>query len=91
MRSFFFHSDVLINRAMLAKQLPAAWAKELAEHRGGQVDAWEKAYQQVAGDWSSYWADLNLDEPDSLAQWREGRWRIIRALYRLAAPGTREN
>lgn len=84
MRCYFFHSDVLIDRSRLAEQLPAAWARTLAEHRGGQVDIWQKAYRRVVEDWASYWADLTLNESNSLAQWREGRWRIIRAVYRLA-------
>jgi hypothetical protein len=83
MHAYFFHSDVLIDRSLLADQLPAAWAKVLAEYCGGQADNWEKAYQQVVEDWASYWADLTLNEADSLAQWREGWWRVIRALYRL--------
>jgi hypothetical protein len=84
MRGYFFHSDVLVDRPRLAKQLPAAWARTLAAHRGGQIDNWQAAYQQVVDDWGSYWADLTLSETDPLAQWREGWWRIIRAVYRLA-------
>ncbi len=78
------HSDVVIDRAALAACQPIAWAEALAAEQGGPVEAWQAAYRQVSADWSSYWADLDLGGDESLAAWREGRWRVIRALARLA-------
>ncbi len=78
------HGDVLIDRRALSEALPNAWAAVLAEQEGGPLEVWQSATAQVASDWDSYWEDLDLSGDDSLAQWREGRWRIVRAWFRLA-------
>jgi len=82
--SILLHADILIDRSTLVVRLPAAWAAALAEEQGGTLDLWQMAYHNVVGDWASYWDDLDLNQDDSLAQWREGRWRIVRAMFRLA-------
>jgi hypothetical protein len=78
------HGDVLIDRSALSAALPGAWAEVLQTGYGGERDTWTHAYQQVAEDWESYWADLDLNGDDSVEQWREGRWRTVRAWFRLA-------
>jgi hypothetical protein len=80
----FFHGDVVIDRALLRQHLPAATGQALAMAMGGEVVRWQAAYQRVQADWDSYWADLSLDDDDSLGQWREGRFRIVRGVFRVA-------
>jgi hypothetical protein len=78
------HGDVLIDRSALSAVLPGAWAEVLHAGYGGEREMWSHAYRQVAEDWESYWADLDLNGDDSVEQWREGRWRTVRAWFRLA-------
>src|SRR5690606_1310426 len=78
------HADVLLDRRALAAQMPAALAAALAERAGGSVQAWELAYRRIVDDWDSYWIDLDLSGDESLAHWREGRWRVTRAHFRVA-------
>lgn len=80
----FFHGDLVIDRALLRQHLPAATGQALAMVAGGEAVHWQAAYERVQADWDSYWADLSLDDDDSLAQWREGRFRIVRGVFRLA-------
>lgn len=75
--------DVLIDRPALSSALPSATAEVMAAHFDGEVKEWRKSYLHVLEDWDSYWTDLSLSEANSLAQWREGRWRVVRALFRL--------
>lgn len=77
-------ADLLIDPAVLACLLPEAWAQVLAAEHGGLEGGWLSAYQRVSADWDSYWADLDLSGDDSLHQWREGRWRVVRGWFRLA-------
>jgi hypothetical protein len=78
-----FSDEVLLDRQELAKQMPGATALVMISHFGGSTQSWADAYKQILKDWESYWVDLNLDAEDSLEQWREGRWRVVRALFRL--------
>lgn len=83
-RVVLLHSDILVNRGSLAAALPDAWAYVLTTQHGGSTQAWKRAYEQIADDWESYWADLDVSGDDSVNQWREGRWRIVRGWFRLA-------
>jgi hypothetical protein len=74
----------LLDRPALRSALPDAWGSVLAERSGGDPAMWAAAYRRLLSDWSAYWADLDLSGDDALAHWREGRWRIVRAHYRLA-------
>jgi hypothetical protein len=76
-------TDVLIDRPALSSALVNATAEVMARRFGEDAREWRRSYQHVLEDWNTYWADLNLAETDSLRQWREGRWRIVRALFRL--------
>lgn len=82
--TILIHADVLLDRRAIGTLLPDVWAHVLAERHSGTLDGWRAATSQVAADWDSYWADLDLSGDDSLRQWREGRWRIVRAWFRLA-------
>jgi len=79
-----FHSDVVIDRGALRRLLSEATGQALAETHGGEADHWQAAYRHIQADWDSYWADLTLDGDDSLTQWREGHFRVARAVFRLA-------
>ncbi len=81
--TLLIHTDCLLDRAALAEQMPAALAGTFAARHGGSAADWEDAYRRLLADWASYWADLDLGGDDSLAQWREGRWRVVRAHFRL--------
>jgi hypothetical protein len=83
-RVVLLHSDVLVNRGSLAAALPDAWAYVLTTQHGGSADVWKHAYERIADDWESYWADLDVSGDDSVNQWREGRWRVVRGWFRLA-------
>ncbi|NDJ53308.1 MAG: hypothetical protein GYB68_09525 [Chloroflexi bacterium] len=83
MTDLIFHSQVLIDAAALAGVLPDATGAALARAIGGDPTAWTVAYRRVRADWDSYWADLNLSGDDAIEVWREGRWRVVRALFRL--------
>jgi hypothetical protein len=83
-RAVLVHADALLDRAALRAALPAAWGGALTAGPGGSPDEWASVYRQIQDDWNSYWADLDLSGDDSLAQWREGRWRVVCGLFRLA-------
>lgn len=81
--TLLFSDEVLFDRQDLARQLAEATAPVMVSRFGGSTHGWAEAYRQILSDWESYWVDLNLDAEDSLDQWREGRWRVVRALFRL--------
>lgn len=88
-----FHTEALIDRRTLAACLPEATGAVMSARLGGKPGRWAAAYRRIQADWDSYWTDLNLSGEDSVAQWREGRWRIVAAHCRLmgmAAPGVEE-
>lgn len=57
--------------------------KVLAAQYGGEAARWVQARQRVLADWDSYFADLNFDGDDGLADFWEGELRVTRALFRL--------
>ena len=81
--ALIIHIQKLLTLPMLADSLSLATAQAMSAHHGGDVDMWQNAYQRIRADWDSYWADLDLNGDQSLEQWREGRWRVVRALFRL--------
>lgn len=81
--TLLFSDEVLFDRQDLARQMAEATAPVMVSRFGGITQSWAEAYRQILADWESYWVDLNLDAEDSLDQWREGRWRVVRALFRL--------
>jgi len=76
-------TELLIDRPVLSMELVGATGSVMARRFGDEPGEWEKSYRHVLEDWDNYWADLNLAEDNSLGQWREGRWRVERALFRL--------
>lgn len=81
--TLLFSDDVLFDRHDLVRQMAEATAPVMVSRFGGSTSGWAEAYHQILSDWESYWIDLNLDAEDALDQWREGRWRVVRALFRL--------
>jgi HAD superfamily hydrolase (TIGR01509 family) len=53
----------------------------MATRYGGQPEVWENAHRQIALDWDSYYADLDLSQ--GIDQVYEGLYRTTRALFRL--------
>ncbi len=84
MHTYLIDTGLLLDRRALGAALPGAWAQVLADRQGGSFVEWLTATERVAADWDSYWEDLDLSADDSLRQWREGRWRVVRAWFRLA-------
>jgi hypothetical protein len=82
--TLLFNGDLLFDRHKLVREMPAAIGTVMAAHFGGDAIAWENAYSRIVEDWESYWNDLNIAAEDSVEQWREGRWRIVRAQFRLS-------
>lgn len=80
-------SDLLINRPVLSAAMVAATGQVMAEHFGQEPREWEKSYRNVLADWDNYWRDLDLNGDASLRHWREGRWRVAKALFRLTGLG----
>ncbi|MEO8610023.1 MAG: HAD family hydrolase [Chloroflexota bacterium] len=80
---FFELSGVLMDSA----QLPECYAHHLglvmAERFGGSVDAWAQAHLKILADWDSYFADLDFDGDDGMADLWESQLRVTRALFRL--------
>lgn len=81
--SVLITTELLIDRPVLSMELVGATGSVMARHFGDEPREWEKSYRHVLEDWDNYWTDLNLAEDNSLGQWREGRWRVERALFRL--------
>jgi len=79
---FELHST-LIDSQRAGPQHWAAIVRLLARRHGGEADEWLAAYQTVRADWGSYWADLDIGGDEGLADFEEGNWRVIRALFRL--------
>ena len=77
--------DHLILRPLLSASMVPATADVMAEKFGSEPREWAKSYRNVLKDWDSYWADLDVNGDASLRHWREGRWRIAKALFRLTS------
>ena len=80
-------TDLLIDRPVLSAAMVAATGQVMAEHFGQEPREWEKSYRNILSDWDNYWRDLDLNGDGSLRHWREGRWRVAKALFRLTGLG----
>ncbi len=85
MQTIILPTDLLIDRPLLSSALVAATGQVMVKHFGSEPREWEKSYRNVMKDWDNYWRDLNLNAEDGLKQWREGRWRVTKALFRLTS------
>jgi len=80
---YFGLHGVLIDSVRLREQYPKQVARVLAQTYGDLVD-WEAAYRQVALDWDSYYADLDLAGQNGVDHLWEGMFRTTRAIFRQA-------
>jgi hypothetical protein len=80
--NLIFHLNILANPAMIQTQMHIELSRMLAERFGGER-AWFDAYTQILTDWDSYHADLNFSGDDGMADMREARFRVIRAMFRI--------
>jgi FMN phosphatase YigB (HAD superfamily) len=85
---FFDLLGTLVDSALLSNCYPEALGRVMAERYAGSADAWTQAYRRIVADWENYYADLDLDGEEGLADLLEGELRVTRALFRLT--GTRE-
>lgn len=77
-----FHLNVLADPAMIRAHTQVGIARMLGEIYGDE-QAWFSAYHEILADWDSYHADLNFSGDDGMADMREARFRIMRALFRI--------
>lgn len=80
---FFDLHGTLVDGKALRPCYSAAMGRILAARYGGDPGAWTRANQRILDDWDSYYADLNLDGDEGLANFREGLFRTTRAMFRL--------
>jgi FMN phosphatase YigB (HAD superfamily) len=74
---------VLVDTAKLQAYYAAGLGRVMAARYGGSAEVWMDAYQRIAADWDSYYADLDLAGEDGIADLWEGLYRTTRALFRL--------
>ncbi len=80
---FFDLHGTLVDSTRLSACYPGQLGIVLAERYGGNGEVWTDAYRRIVADWDSYFADLDFDSDDGLADLWEGEVRVTRALFRL--------
>ncbi len=80
---FFDLHGTLVDSARLSAGYGQGLGRVMAERFGGKPDAWAQAHRRIVSDWDSYFADLDFDGDDGLADLWEGEVRITRALFRI--------
>jgi len=83
MKHLIFHLNILAGRHVIRESIQKGVARMLGEIYDDE-QAWFSAYGKVLFDWDSYHADLNFSGDDGMANMREARFRIMRALFRIA-------
>lgn len=82
---FFDLHGTLVDSTGLSARYPGQVGRVMAERFGGKAEVWTDAYRRIVADWDSYFADLDFDGDDGLADLWEGELRVARALFRLTA------
>ena len=80
---FFDLSGTLVDSARMQQCYAHHLGLVMAERFGGSADAWTQANLTILADWDSYFADLDFDGDDGMADLWEGQLRVTRALFRL--------
>jgi FMN phosphatase YigB (HAD superfamily) len=80
---FFDLHDTLVDRLRMESCYAPHLGRVMAARYGGTPEAWSDANLQIVADWDSYFADLNLDGEEGIADMWEGMYRTTRALFRL--------
>jgi phosphoglycolate phosphatase-like HAD superfamily hydrolase len=78
---FFDLHGTLVDGLKLHPCYAAQLGQVMRARYGGTAEAWTVANHQIALDWDSYYADLDLAQ--GIEQVYEGLYRITRALFRL--------
>jgi FMN phosphatase YigB (HAD superfamily) len=79
----FFDVHTLVDSARLWAAYPAQIGHVMVGKFGGDAASWVDAYRRIMADWDSYFADLDFDGDNGLADLWEGELRVTRALFRL--------
>lgn len=82
---FFDLHGTLVDGDALHPCYSRAMGRILSARYGGDPGAWAQANSRILADWDSYYADLDLDGDEGLADYREGLFRTTRAMFRLMA------
>lgn len=85
LKHVIFHLNILANPILLRRYYQHGLAKIMHTRYGKTEPFWANIQEQIFGDWASYHADLNYSGDESMRDMREGRFRVTRALFRLAA------
>jgi beta-phosphoglucomutase-like phosphatase (HAD superfamily) len=80
---FFDLAGTLVDSARMQPCYGANLGRVMAERFGGSADGWEQANLTILADWDNYFADLDFDGDDGIADLWEGELRVTRALFRL--------
>jgi FMN phosphatase YigB (HAD superfamily) len=82
MANLIFHLNILADTSMIRTHYQLGLSQMLGERFGNQ-QKWFNAYAKILPDWDAYHTDLNFSGEDGMADMREARFRIMRALFRL--------
>jgi FMN phosphatase YigB (HAD superfamily) len=83
MADLIFHLNSLVDSTKIRVHSQIGIAHFMSENYGSD-GKWFEAYSKIVNDWASYHSDLNFSGEDGMAHMREARFRIMRALFRLA-------
>jgi HAD superfamily hydrolase (TIGR01509 family) len=78
---FFELHRTLVDGSKLHPCYSAQLGQVMRARYGGNAEAWTEANRQIALDWDSYYADLDLSQ--GIEEVYEGLYRTTRALFRL--------
>lgn len=84
LKHIIFHLNILADPILLRRHYQHGLAKIMQNRYGKTEQFWADIQEQIFADWASYHADLNYSSDDGMRDMREGRFRVTRALFRLA-------
>lgn len=74
---------LLVDKAKLRQIYADGICIIMQERYGLAKNDWCSAHTQIIRDWDDYFADLNFSGDDGFADFREGYFRVTRALFRI--------
>lgn len=75
---------LLVDKAKLRQNYAEGVTQIMHERYGATITIWHDAYTQIQRNWHDYFADLNFSGDEGFADFKEGYFRITRALFRIA-------
>lgn len=84
LKHVIFHLNVLADPALLCAHYQTGLADIMQRRYGKSRQFWINIQAQIFADWASYHADLNYSADEGMNDILEGRFRVTRALFRLA-------